>query len=845
MRFYNTLQRILAPTAFKAGILITLVIFCLSYKYYTTPRNEIASHPFLNLIHIFHQKSIDIRMVNRGEQPISDNVAILAIDEESLERFGRWPWPRNVMSDLITELEKNKSKVIAFDIIFSEEEKHDAQLAQTLNKYSNNIVLGTYFDQSYAFAPYQAVCTRAIDESSPTFPLLENQTNSIIAIDQTAIEIPSAIHSYLKTHMRSIEDSLKDSSPYPHEVRKNILEAKENFCFDFLVTEESITNLESHWDLSEISASEWASSYKAASLQNPVHHAGRFWINTPEITKASKHYAYFNAFLDSDGYIRRTKLVARHGSLIVPSLALKTILTAYNLSAMMTLNIDPNNPTSKRVAEFLLTDNETGDIALTIPADTDTSLNINYAGPQKTFPHLSVHEVLRKSDTIEIVQRRDGVEQRVSVNKGEFLKDKIILIGATAVGIYDLRVTPFAENFPGVEVHANIIENIIAQSYFKSFYDEEIYMLLFIFGFGILFSFILSKVGAINGLLISVGSLLGTYVVDRFFLFSKGYIICIIFPIALTITIYVLLTFYKYLTEERKKKELKGIFQKYVSPSVVNEILSAPEKVSLGGRKENMSVMFSDVRGFTTLSERLAPEVLSDFLNRYLTPMTQIVFRYNGTLDKYIGDAIMAFWGAPITSKDHAKDACLAALEMIEKLKDLNKEFQQENLPPLEIGIGVNTGDMSVGNMGSDIVRSYTVMGDSVNLASRLEGINKNYGTQAIISETTYAQIKEDFFVRALDSVRVKGKRQPVKIFELISTNKNVNSALKEAYSLFEQASEKYSQRQFADAEEMFRQVLNRIPHDIPSKIYIQRCQSYIHSPPPGSWDGVFDFETK
>lgn len=411
------------------------------------------------------------------------------------------------------------------------------------------------------------------------------------------------------------------------------------------------------------------------------------------------------------------------------------------------------------------------------------------------------------------------------------------------MGVYDLRVTPFEENFPGVETHANIAENILQKQYFKAIPDEPIYMLLFILVLGLLLSFGIAKTGAIYGLAFTLFSLTALFA-DKYFFFMKGYVVTIVLPLILVISTYVLLTFYKYLTEERKKKELKGTFQKYVSPAVVNEILSHPEKINLGGRKENMSVMFSDVRGFTTLSEKLDPEVLSAFLNRYLTPMTRLVFKNDGTLDKYIGDAIMAFFGAPISDKKHAKKCCITALEMLSKLKEINVEFAKEQLPPLDIGIGINTGDMSVGNMGSDIVRSYTVMGDAVNLASRLEGINKNYGTKIIISEFTLAQVHEDFIVRELDWVRVKGKLLPVKIYELVS-DLNIDPKLKETVDLFAQGFEQYHSKKFDSALQIFTQVLNRIPDDAPAQLYVERCQEYIQNPPPENWDGVYEFKTK
>ncbi len=833
------------------------MIFFTAYKYYTTPSTRIEKNPILNVLNISHQKSIDLRMTSRGERPVSNQIAILAIDEDSIERFGRWPWSRDIMAKLVDTLKAHQVKTVGFDIIFSEREnlpKNDLLLSQSIESFSDHIVLGTYFDQNYDYAPFQEACSIAIDESSPEYSSLENQESPIIFIDQLAIEVPTSIQDFLKSAMTKIQsDGEKlNTELYPHEVRKRILETKEKLCLNFLTSETSIEWIEKHWshfqaqqeDLRGLSARDWIESYKSKALRNPLHHAGRFWVNIPEISDKAKHFAYFNAFQDTDGYIRKTKLISRYGSLVVPSLALKTILNARNQGALVVVNQDPNNPRSKYITELSLTDTSTGEPIENIPVDGDGRININYAGPQKMFPYISATELLNKSDTMTISQRIDGVEKKFQVNKKEYLKDKIIFVGATAVAVYDLRVTPFAENFPGVETHANVAENILQGQFFKSVPDEPIYMLLFIFVFGLVLSFGIAKTGAIYGSALTVLSLLGIYVLDRHFLFSNGIVITIILPILLVIFIYVLLTFYKYLTEERKKKELKTTFQKYVSPAVVNEVLSHPEKVNLGGRKENMTVMFSDVRGFTTLSEKLDPEVLSAFLNRYLTPMTRLVFKNDGTLDKYIGDAIMAFFGAPIIDKEHAKKCCTTALEMLEKLKEINIEFSKEQLPPLDIGIGINTGDMSVGNMGSDIVRSYTVMGDAVNLASRLEGINKNYGTKIIISEFTLAQIKDEFTVRELDWVRVKGKLLPVKIYELIG-HKNTDSRTQEFILKFAEGFKLYHNKNFDEALKAFSQVLNTNPDDIPTQLYVERCQDYLQSPPPENWDGVYEFKTK
>jgi len=308
--------------------------------------------------------------------------------------------------------------------------------------------------------------------------------------------------------------------------------------------------------------------------------------------------------------------------------------------------------------------------------------------------------------------------------------------------------------------------------------------------------------------------------------------------------IYLGITVYRYITEEREKKKIRGAFQYYLTASVINEMLKDPSKLKLGGDKKDLTVLFSDIRGFTTISEKLTPEALVHLLNEYLTEMTNLVFKYDGLLDKYMGDAIMAVFGAPLDQPDHAVRACRTALDMMEELKKLQKKWADEGRPVFDIGIGINSGDMVVGNMGSDMRFDYTVMGDSVNLGSRLEGINKEYGTNIVISEYTYAAIRDALLCRELDSVRVKGKKLPVKIYELLGEKKD--SANWEKYvSLFEKGLSKYKQGLWDEAIAAFRKVIEVRQDDAPAKLYIDRCEELKKNPPEGPWDGVFTMTRK
>ena len=304
------------------------------------------------------------------------------------------------------------------------------------------------------------------------------------------------------------------------------------------------------------------------------------------------------------------------------------------------------------------------------------------------------------------------------------------------------------------------------------------------------------------------------------------------------------ITIFRYFSEEKEKQMVKKTFKYYLSQSVVDEVLKDPSKLALGGVKKNISVLFSDIRGFTTISEGLTPDQLSVVMNDYLTPMTQCVFDYEGTLDKYMGDAIMAFFGAPIKQEDHAMRACLTALKMMDELKVLAKEFEARNLPIIDIGIGVNSGDMSVGNMGSKQRFDYTVMGDNVNLGSRLEGINKQYKTNIIVSEYTYELIKDTLLCRKLDAVKVKGKNEPVVIYELISKHKH-NTELLRISDLTEQGIQYYWDRNWDKSIVIFNKILEIKPNDYLSGIYIDRCNHFKENPPADDWDGSFKMTTK
>jgi adenylate cyclase len=405
-------------------------------------------------------------------------------------------------------------------------------------------------------------------------------------------------------------------------------------------------------------------------------------------------------------------------------------------------------------------------------------------------------------------------------------------------------VTPFSSVYPGVEIHATVIDNVLRQNFLQRTAWTSLVDFLTIIGLGFIVGLVLPRFSAVRGILFS-GAVLAGFVVVNTLLFTKLNLwFNLVYPLLSVLAVYVGVTLYRYITEEREKQKIRGAFQYYLTASVINEMLKDPTKLKLGGDKKKLTVLFSDIRGFTTISEKLSPEDLVHLLNEYLTSMTDLVFKYEGLLDKYMGDAIMAVWGAPLDQPDHAERACRTALEMLAELRKLQAKWTAEGRPPMDIGVGINTGDMVVGNMGSQMRFDYTVMGDSVNLGSRLEGINKEYGTNIVISEFTYEAVKDSLFCRELDSVRVKGKKLPVKIYELLGERRDA-ARWDSWLAVFNEGLARYKEERWDEAIARFEKVLELNPGDPPSQLYISRCQSLRENPPEGEWDGVFTMTKK
>ena len=493
-----------------------------------------------------------------------------------------------------------------------------------------------------------------------------------------------------------------------------------------------------------------------------------------------------------------------------------------------------------------------------IPKYTDNSMLINFVGPRESFPYYSFDSIIDDEDfdlkdEYDMDSFSEPGDDELGIPPGILhsgvLKDKIVLIGATMHELHDEFPTPFLEKTdqsgtkskaltPGVEIHANAIQTILTGKYLYQvpYYLQLIILLLLALIVYLINRYLPTLWSASSVVLLSV-----LYFIIAFYIFMKmNSIIEISTPILLILFSFIGHTLYHYVLSQHEKKMIRGAFMHYVPEKVVNEIIANPDKLKLGGEERIITVLFSDVAGFTSISEKLTPPELVQLLNEYLTEMTDIILLNDGIIDKYEGDAIMAEFGVPVQYENHAFMACKSALEMQAKLKDLREKWKSEERPQLTARIGINTGEVTVGNMGSRNVFDYTVMGDHVNIGSRLEGLNKFYGTNIMISEYTYNRVKDTFYTRVLDLIRVKGKAKPITVYELIELKeKKLAEHHLEMLEHYQKGVELFREQQWNEAIDLFDLCLKLYPEDKPSEEYRKRCIDYKYNSPGPEWDGV------
>jgi adenylate cyclase len=525
---------------------------------------------------------------------------------------------------------------------------------------------------------------------------------------------------------------------------------------------------------------------------------------------AAASSGYFSLQSDQDGVLRWMPLVIQGGEDLFPPLAL---LCAWHYLEKPRLML--------RVGRHGVDEIQMGDRL--IPTDDRGQMLINYLGPPKTFAHVSVSDILKGE-----------------VPSG-FFKDRIVLVGATALGTYDLRNTPVSPLYPGVEVHASVIESILTQTFMVRPEWSKLFNMVAVIVLGGLVGAALPRLSPVKGLGFATGLTILYILVARWLFVTAQVWLNMVYPLLSLLTVYIVVTVYYYVTEQRQRKQVKETFQHYVAPLVIEEMLQDPGRLKLGGEVKDLTVLFSDLEGFTTYSERFSPNEMAEMLGEYYNRVTEQVFLHRGTLKEYVGDELMAIFGAPLEQADHAVQACAAALAMRDKRLELALEWKGSGRPYLKARTGVNSGPMLVGNLGSKYRFAYGVLGDQVNLGSRLEGLNKVYGTEILIGENTARLVEGAFLLREVDMVRVLGRAQPVRIYELVAKAGAAGAELEKASKAYASGLEAYRLKIWDEALALFGQTLTACPNDGPARTMMLRCEAYQITPPPEDWDGVFD----
>jgi adenylate cyclase len=835
-------------TAFRIG-LGTGLLFALLHTFQVAGRLE------LPLLTRLETALIDLRFKERlALNPLrpSGSIVIAAIDEAAIARFGRWPWDRRVVASLVDKLNSEGVSAIGFDMSLSDEDLgakfagakrfrkrfEDISLAAPRNKAAIDRFGEAESDIAGAASALRSLSRAVKPEGDPIYKAARGR------LDDGAQKLSASRSQF--------DELVKRNQEFASELDHDLEGLDPDTILGASVAKASAKTVigwvaltQGEMTLDAADSEEHVKRIERAQLHQPEYRepqsdgtervtpVPKTWLKEyaglraplPPIAKGGSWFGFFNTLPDVDGVIRHVALAVQVHGRYFPSL--DSAVTA------IALGLKPSDITP------VTTNKDDGEILGVdfggkrfVPTDARGLMEIDYFGKDQTFANLSIADIMDG--------KLDGK-----------LKGKLVLVGATAQGTFDQRVTPLNKSTAGIETHANAVETILSQKYLVRGPTLEAVEVLVLIALALLFAFIFSKVKVHYALPVAALSAVALWAASSF-AFWGGYDVFAALPLVELLAMFVLTTVFRYATEERDKRQLRKAFQLYLNPEVLDEMLDEPENLQLGGKELPLTVLFSDIRGFTSFSEKLSPQGLVKLLNEYLSPMTDIVFAKRGTLDKYIGDAVMAFFGAPVQTELHAANCCDAALQMMETLHRLREKWRIEapDTPNVDIGIGINSGPMVVGNMGSLQRFNYTVMGDNVNLASRMEGLNKDYGTHILISEPTLSMarkaLKDEkaYTVREVDSVRVKGKKDPVRLFELRSRRAppNEDLPLLEGYA---EALAIYRAQRFSEAQMQFETLLERYPGDGPCTVMISRCADMRESLPGEDWDGVFKMEHK
>jgi adenylate cyclase len=723
----------------------------------------------ISILELIELKTYDLRFRSRGPLNPSPAVVLALIDEKSLDTEGRWPWPRSKIARLVEVLSADGAAVIGFDVGFLEPDEN-SQL-EIIGQFDQKVdELRIYDSRLYGF----------LEESRKK---ADHDRVLAEAIGRSPADV---ILGYF-FHMNEADLNYRIT---PEQIGLQLALIKKS-KYPFIL-------------------------YSDPNVQSaPFPQAFAPESNLEILSSVAESAGYYSVKSDPDGVVRWMPLMIQCGKHVYPPLAVSCAWHFLGKPQMM-IEVAPYGVEGIRMGNWY------------VPTDESGQLLINYLGPPKTFPHISISDILAGR-----------------LPKGTFT-DRIVLVGATAMGTHDLRTTPVSPLYPGVEIHATVIDNILLQEFMTKPRWSQIYDLLAVLVLGIATGAALPRLSAVKGLLFAMGLFVLHILVAQWLFVHWRVWLNVVYPLLVVALTYTALTVYYYVTEERERKRIKGAFRHYVAPLVIEEMLKDPDSLKLGGEEKVLTVLFSDLAGFTGYSEKYAPHQMISFLSEYFEKMSEQIFAHWGTLKEYVGDELMAIFGAPLEQADHAERACATALAMRARLQAMRDEWSKIGRPLLTARTGINSGPMLVGNLGSRYRFAYGALGDHVNLGSRLEGLNKFYQTDILIGENTARLVEQSFRLREIDSVRVVGRQECVVVYELLDTiDAPLPKARQEVISAYAAGYQAYCDQHWDEALGLFVRALETDSGDGPSLTMAERCRRYKAEPPPEDWDCVFDPESK
>lgn len=730
----------------RIPIILSLLLMCLAVWLLITPHSLVRG--FINDVeNIGYDLQLRTRVFTHPQTPDTP-IIIVDIDDKSLAKIGRWPWPRKQMAKLVDKLHAQGASVLAFDIFFSEDQrKVHEEVITTLNEHGLMTPEFTellkshddYFDEDTIFA-------------------------------KSLTQIPSILAISFLSHKLHVNEL-----PKPALTISSALSAQ-------------------------------------LQLLRGMGYIG----NIPVLQQTAAQNGFVNIYPDTDGVIRRTPLIMEYNNGIYPSLALEAVMTYLGVDIELETPIYHDQ---KRLEGIKL-----GNRA--IPTNAKGQVLIPFIGRSYTFPYYSASDILE-----------DNLPP-------DTLLGAIVFIGTSATGLGDLQATAIESPFPGVEIQASVANGLLKHNFsYRPAWTLGANLFLIIF-FGTIAAFTFPYLGPRTLAAIIILLPIALMFINIEIWSRTGLVLSLLMPVMLILVDAVMNLLYGYLFETRKREQLKGIFGQYVPETHIDEMLKSESGFAMHGEDREMSVLFADIRGFTTISEKMNAKELVELLNSYFTPMTEIIFNNKGTIDKYVGDLIMAFWGAPLKDPHHASNAIRSAIAMQAKVNEMNTTITDGRWPKIQLGIGLNSGNMSVGDMGSQFRRNYTVLGDAVNLASRVESLTKYYGVDIMVTENTQRN-QPEFAFRLLDKVRVKGKKEGVAIYEVIGNSADLTPESKEKLDAYHNALKDYYACNFDAALSIMEKLHQSNPDKRIYQLYIERMKEFKVNPVDKDWDGVYTHTSK